>query len=263
MDDKNKFQEMLADILEVARVQGNRLSRKEIKVLFGDMELGELQYEHIFAYLTANDIKIEGYVESISEYTKVMDAEAETDTNIIEEDSIYLKMYLEDLEAIEEGSPEEEQELIIKILQGDSYAKNRFIEENLSYVVKIAGEYKNKGITLEDLIQEGNIGLINSLDYLAELSEKEKEKEFITNYVRRFIEDAISEQKNSINFESKMIEKIKFINEATNEMAEDMGREADIKELAAYTNLPVEEIQDILNMSADSVSVSKYDHENE
>ena len=60
-----------------------------------------------------------------------------------------------------------------------------------------------------------------------------------------------------------MIEKIKYINEATNEMAEDLGREADIKELAAYTKLPVEEIQDILNMSADSVSISKYDHENE
>ncbi len=287
MNDKNRFQEMLGDILEVARSQDNKLSMQEIRALFGDTELSDTQYEHIYAYLAANHIKIEGYLESISEYTRAVQEEEriledanssdeeykeESDEKTLqeaesskqkEEDSVYLKMYLEDLEAITNSSPKEEQELIDKILKGNSYAKTRFIEANLYYVVQIAGEYKNKGITLEDLIQEGNIGLLSSIECLAELKEKDKWKEFIADYVRRFIEAAIGEQNDNSSFENKIVEKIKYINDAANELAADLGREADIHELAASTKLSEEEVQDILNMSTDAVKISPHNHEAE
>lgn len=287
MNDKNRFQEMLGDILEIARTQENKLSMQEIRTLFGDTELSDIQYEHIFAYLAANHIKIEGYLESISEYTRAVRQEErsaeeanaseeewkeESDEKLLqeaesakqkEEDSVYLKMYLEDLEAIADCSPKEEQELIDKILEGDSYARTRFIEANLYYVVQIAGEYKNKGITLEDLIQEGNIGLLSSIEYLSELEQKDKWKEFIADYVRRFIEAAIGEQNDSSSFENKIVEKIKYINDAANELAADLGREADIHELAASTKLSEEEVQDILNMSTDAVKISPHNHEAE
>jgi len=283
MDDKNKFQEMLAAIVEVARVEGDRLSREEIRTLFGDMELSDTQYEHIFAYLAAKHIKIEGYIESESQYTRAIEEEANreednqaeekqkdeldesliqgADSNdLLDEDSIYLRMYLEDLEAIAISTPKEERELIEQILKGDSYAKNRFIEAYLHHIVQIAGEYRNKGITLEDLIQEGNIGLLNSLECLQELLEKEEWKTFITDYVKRFIEAAIEEQKDSSSFESKIVERSKYINDAANELALDLGREANIHELAASLKLSVEEIQDILNMSVDAVKVNNQNH---
>jgi len=283
MDDKNKFQEMLADIVEVARVEGDRLSRKEIRTLFGDMELTDTQYEHIFAYLAANHIKIEGYVETVTEYTRAVqeDENREEDkqieekqkdgsdenhigeavtNNLVDEDSIYLKMYLKDLEAIKISTPKEEQGLIEQILKGDSYAKNRFIEVNLRYIVQIASDYRNQGITLEDLIQEGNIGFLTSLESLQELIEKEKWKEFITDYVKRFIEAAIDEEKDSNSFENEIVEKSKYINDVANELALDLGREANINELAASTKLSVDEIQDILNMSVDAVKVNNHNH---
>lgn len=289
MGNKDRFQEMLADILEVARVQGNRLSTQEVRDLFGDMELSEAQYEQIFAYLAAYQIKIEGYVESITEYTKavqdagnyedspkVEDSDHEIEYNEDdrenvtpetskmeqkEEDSVYLKMYLEDLEAIKDSTTEENFELINKIIQGDIEAKNRFIEGNLRYVIEMANDFRNQGLSLEDLIQEGNIGLMNSLENLSRLTEKKEWKEFITDYVRQFIEEAIQEQKESSSFEDKIIEKTKLINDAANELAEDLGRKADIHELAACTRLSEKEISDILNMSADAVKLGEHSHE--
>jgi RNA polymerase primary sigma factor len=69
MSDANKFHEMLSDIMEVARVQGNQLTMEDIKSLFGDMHLTDEQYDHIYAYLAASKIKIKGYVDSSSLYT--------------------------------------------------------------------------------------------------------------------------------------------------------------------------------------------------
>jgi RNA polymerase primary sigma factor len=279
MDNKIKFQEMLLDILEVARVQGNILAMDEIKKLFGDMELSEAQYEHIFAYLAANHIKVSGYVERADEYSiklqqdyKVKDEVDETEDNTevlnstedeienkhSQEDSAYLKMYLEDLEAIKPGSLEEESSLIDKIKNGDVIAKNRLIEMNLRYVVEVAGNYKNQGLTLEDLIQEGNIGLMSSMEQLDELSSKENFREFIKGYVNRFIENALQEQKDSINFEKRMLQRMKYLNDAANELAEDLGREANIHELSEYTKIPVNEIIDALNISVDSIKVENH-----
>lgn len=272
MNNKDKFQEMLADILEVAKVQGNKLSVQEIKSLFGGMDLNDQQFEQIFAYLAAYHIKIEGYVEGVTEYTKALekndipeDPDIETepikddDNDIKEVDSIYLKMYLEDLEAIKDCSDEENLTLIKQICEHDDYAKNRFIEGNLRFVVELAKEYRNQGSTLEDLIQEGNIGFLNSVDCLSSLQDIDQWKHFVSNYIREAIEAALKEQKDSNNFENSIVNKTKFLNDAANELAEDLGRKADIHELAAYTNLSLKEIGDILNMSVDAVALGSHD----
>lgn len=271
---------MLADILEVARVQGNRLKAPEIRKMFGDMELSEEQYEQIFAYLSAYHIKIEGYVDSVTEYTKAVLQEERTENPRNdnreekhgrvrrkgpvqeksrplqkEEDSVYLKMYLEDLQVISDVTQAESVHLVDKISEGDSLAKNRFIEGNLRYVVEIADRYRNQGVTLEDLIQEGNIGLMNALENLPELTDKSKWKDFITGYVKQSVEASINERKESRDFENKILEKTKLINDAAKELAEDLGRKADIHELAECTKLSEKEIEDILNMYADSDSL--------
>lgn len=277
MDNKIKFQEMLADILEVARVQGNQLEMSEIRTLFGDLKLSEEQYEHVFAYLAANQVKIKGYAGTNNEYKKAVREQSvrddedntsdseETEENEQEtktekedkEDSAYLKMYLEDIQFIEEVTEEEERLLIKKIQQGDLTAKNRLIEAYLHPVVKIASDYKNQGITMEDLIQEGNIGLMCSVEALSTLGSEEEAGDFITGYIRNAINSAIHEQNDTSNFEHRVMEKAKFIRDSANELLEDLGREANIHELAGYIKMTEEEIQSILNMSADFVKLDK------
>lgn len=281
MSDANKFHEMLSDIMEVARVQGNQLTMEDIKSLFGDMHLTDEQYDHIYAYLAASKIKIKGYVDSSSHYTDALKEEklskeypdegiVEPDslehtqdnkiTTFLEEDSVYLKMYLEDLDAIQDCTKEEESRLIEQIKKGDSYAKQRYIEGNLRNVVKIAKEYRNQGVTLEDLIQEGNMGLMDSLEHFSEFLEEELVQERICEHVRSFIETAISEQKENNSFGNSIVEKTNFLNNAAKDLSEDLGRNADIHELAAYTKLSEAEIKDILSMSGDAVKVNSHHH---
>lgn len=268
MNNKDKFQEMLTDILEVAKIQGNKLSVQEVKNLFGGMELNDQQFEQIFAYLAAYHIKIEGYVESVTEYTEaVIQSEFSQDSEIATEplkqhmkdtkevDSIYLKMYLEDLEAIDDCLEEENLALIEQICNNDTHAKNRFIEGNLRFVVEIAKEYRNQGSSLEDLIQEGNIGLLNAVDCLSALKDIENWKQFVSDFVREAIDAAIKELESSSNFEGSIVKKIKFLNDAANELAEDLGRKADIHELSDYTKLSEKEIGDILKMSVDAIEL--------
>ncbi|WMJ85439.1 sigma-70 domain-containing protein [Anaerocolumna sp. MB42-C2] len=285
MEKKDRFQEMLRDILEVAKVQGNQLSMSEIKSLFGDMELNDIQYDHIFAYLAANHISIKGYVATESEYSKVLqnenkqvkDSEYEPESasdgdsnNITEElkqreshrlkeDSVYLKMYLEDLGAMKEITPEEENGLLDKILKGEAFAKSRYIEANLHYVVKIAQEYKKQGVSLEvsmeDLIQEGNMGLISALEAVSGITDNKQLKELVTEYIRSFMEAAIEEQRESSSFEDTIVKKINYIQDAANELAEDLCREANIHELAAYVKMPEEEIADIINIAAERIKL--------
>ncbi len=276
MDNKNKFQEMLGDILEIARTQENQLGMNEIKDLFGDMNLIEAQYEHIFAYLAANHIKIKGYAVTENEYTKAVMKESEKmkstdylqsgleldiarekelESHYHEEDSAYLKMYLEDLKGIKESTSEEEKVLVDKIRKGDDSAKNRYIEANLHIVVKIAADYKNQGVSMEDLIQEGNMGLVSSLESVSELTDAEQGKELVTGFIRRFMKAAITEQKENSGFEETIVKKINKIRDAANELAEDLGREADIHELAGYVRMPENEVADILRMAIEGVQV--------
>lgn len=277
MDDKIKFQEMLLDILEVARVQGNQLGMNEIKDMFGDMSLSEAQYEHIFAYLAAHNIKIKGYVEKANEYTTAvkedlarndeeinsqLEEKNEDDkSSLDQEDSIYLKMYLEDLEGVPDETEGEIQRLIKSMREGDDTGKTRFLEIYLRKVIELAKEYKNRGVILEDLIQEGNIGLMYGVESFSAHTNPGEELEFINNTIRQYMEVAISEEAESEDFEKRVVDKISYITNAAKELEEDLLREATIEELTAYLKMPKEEVIDILNMSADAVKLS-HSHNN-
>lgn len=289
MKDQYKFQEMLFSIVEVAKIQENKLTIDEIKKFFGDINLTDNQFEHIFAYLTANHITVEGYMgHSNNEYAKVIKKEEEDredlerkeedpaeedtiptthkegkDVQITKEeakDSMYLKMYLEDLSSIKELTDEEEERLLKEILEGNDFSKQRLIESKLSLVVNIAKEYKNQGMLIEDIIGEGNMGLIEGVNFLYEKSNEISLDEFLRTYIIKAIEDAEGEYADSSTLEKRIAERAKYINDSANDLKEDLGRNATFFELAEYTKLSIEEIKDILNMSGDSIKVEKHQH---
>lgn len=290
MEDKNKFQEMLKDVLEVARVQGNELGMNEIKELFGGMGLSEEQYEHIFAYLAAAHITVKGYVKTkaFDEYREVIqgkeeeerqeadrqeDEEPAEDEEYPEEekeaekskekvqsqgaDSQYLKMYLKDLEAVKIADEKELSLLYQAVREKKTDVKERFIEVHLLKVVDIAKLYQNRGVTLEDLIQEGNIGLLCAVESLYAEVVLEKEIEFIEGYIRNSMEEVIYESGESNSFEQGVINKISYIRKASEDLKEELGREGNIHELARYVKISEEELIDIINMSVDGVKLSK------
>lgn len=290
MEDKNKFQEMLKDVLEVARVQANELGMNEIKEFFGDMGLSEEQYEHIFAYLAANHITVKGYVktkafeeyrESVQEKEKeeeekhenreasagdeeIAGDEKEEDKDKAKEkvrlqgaDSQYLKMYLKDLEAVKEADEAELSMLFQAVREKKDSIKERFIEVHLSKVVEIAKLYQNRGVTLEDLIQEGNIGVLCAVEALYTDTVLENETEFIEGYIKNSMEQIIYENGENSSFEQEVIDKISYIRRASEELKEELGREGNIHELERYVRISEEELIDIINVSVDGVKLSK------
>jgi DNA-directed RNA polymerase, sigma subunit (sigma70/sigma32) len=253
--------ELLKEVAEIAKAQNNEISADEIKKYFTDMELEEDQFEHIYSYLAECNIHVPGFAKPAVRAMVPADNEKSVEQleeePINEEDSAYLTMYLEDLKHIIPLSESEEMELFQKMIDGEEGAKQRLMEGLLSLVVDIAHNYKNRGVNMEDLIQEGNLGLMHGLNSLNSSVEKKDYRGYIMENTKQYIENVIDEQMDSSDWENAVLAKTNLIHEASRYLAEENGQVASIRELSEYTRISEEEIKDILNLSLDAVKVKE------
>lgn len=259
MLDRSKFMEMLQSITEVAKVQDNRLTKEEIADYFSEMELEEAHFQHIYQYLGENGITVPGFL-----YKKVEEDEVEKDeqgqkNEEEEKKSPVLSMYMEELSSLETISEQEKTPLFLGVRNGDEEAKKRLFEGYLPVVVELANKYKGKGMLVEDLIQEGNLGLFEALEKVGEISNIDDADTFIVESIRQAMVEVVDEEIGENDWEETVLAKTGLISEAAKYLAEDMGRVATVKELAEFTKLTEEEITDILQLSLDAVEVGKED----
>ncbi len=160
MLDRNSFMETLRAVAEITRTSAEPMSKEEILKYFDGMELTEEHTEMIYQYLQLPpEVRTaEPEPEEEEEVQIVEDAE--------EEENVYFQMYLDDLEQIEEMSEEEMQEAYKKLLTGDSAMIGKISESWLSTIAELAVPYAQQGANLEDVIQEGNMGLLIKLSEL-------------------------------------------------------------------------------------------------
>lgn len=250
MLEKEKFLSMLGKIVEIAKTQGGSLSQEEIQEYFKGIELSKEHLDAIYAYLSENKITVKGFL-----YTP-----AQEETGEEEKDSVYLAMYLEDLERIAPEEPGEAERLYLALRSGEEAARARLTEVWLSKVVELARGYQNQGVFIEDLIQEGNIGLLSGLEALLKQQELLDAEEYLKESVCQYMENLIDDAMGKEDLENTVLAKTNLISEAAKKLAEDMGRVATLEELADYTKIPVEEIDDILNLSKDAVKVGQGEH---
>ena len=257
MLDKGKFMEMLEAITQVAKVQENYITKEEIEEYFRDMELEEGHYQHIYQYLGENGIKVAGFIHK--EFPKEIEKESskEVDTEKKGEESQVLSFYMEELDNISQISEKEQTTLFIQLRNGEERAKERLLEGYLPIVVEIANAYKGKGISVEDLIQEGNLGLWEGLEQVTTIANIEDGDSFLREHIKMAIVTVIDEENDETDWETTMVAKTGLISEAAKVLAEDMGRVATIKELAEYTKISEEEVKDILSLSLDAVKVGE------
>jgi len=247
MLDKIKFMEMLGDLKEIAQIQGNSLTQDEIKAYFDEMELSEEHYNHIFTYLIENQVSINGFAAK----------EEAKEEKMSEEDSVFLAMYLKELHALEKLSKEEELVLLREVKNGIPGAKERLINVWLPKVVHIAKKYKNQGVFLEDLIQEGNIGLLIAVENLVNLEDSMDVETYLKEMIMKAMEEIIDENMDEDVLENTILGRSNLIQEASNYLAEDLGQVPTIEQLAEYTKLTVEEIQEIGTIAIDAVKIGK------
>ena len=167
------------------------------------------------------------------------------------------QMYIEELEMIPACTQEEELELLQKISHGDQEAKKRLLEGSLGMVVEQAKAYKNQGLPMGDLIQEANIALIMAVDcFAAEQGEAEQFRADALAQIQEALKAAVEEQKMEEQVEGEMLARVNVLKEVCRRMAEELGREATVPELAGKMKMTEDEIRDIMKLTLDAMSVS-------
>ncbi len=135
-----------------------------------------------------------------------------------------------------------------------AYAKGQLIESNLRLVISIAKRYMGKGLSLGDLIQEGNIGLMKAVDKF-EYRMGYKFSTYATWWIRQAISRALADQSRVIRIPVHMIENINKINRITRELVLELGAEPAPEELAGRSKIPIDKVNSILKISKEPISL--------
>jgi len=165
-----------------------------------------------------------------------------------------LDKYLQEIGKDSLLTPEEEVELAIKIKQGDSKALEKLTRANLRFVVSVAKQYQNQGLSLGDLINEGNLGLIKA----AKRFDETRGFKFISYavwWIRQSILQALAEQSRIVRLPLNRVGALNRIGKAYRNLEQDFEREPSAEELAKELDMDVSEVSDALTSPGRHLSV--------
>ncbi|EPH19387.1 sigma-70 family RNA polymerase sigma factor [Hoylesella oralis] len=174
--------------------------------------------------------------------------------SITNRESASLDKYLQEIGHEELISVEEEVELAQRIRKGDRKALEKLTKANLRFVVSVAKQYQNQGLSLPDLINEGNVGLIKA----AEKFDETRGFKFISYavwWIRQSILQAIAEQSRIVRLPLNQVGSVNKINRALNKFEQENERHPSIEEIADRIDLPEEKIIDAMKINGKHISV--------
>jgi RNA polymerase primary sigma factor len=165
-----------------------------------------------------------------------------------------LNIYLKQISAISLITVEEEVELAAKISKGDQKAREKMITANLRLVVKIAQDYSNIGLSLLDLINEGNMGLMKAVERF-DPTKGGKLSTYASWWIKQSIKRALANQSKTIRLPVHMVDRVTQIRRTTAILSEKLGREPTDDELAEEMNIPVARITHLKSVSKKPASL--------
>ena len=174
--------------------------------------------------------------------------------SITNRESEALDKYLQEIGKEDMISVEEEVELAQRIRKGDSKALERLTKANLRFVVSVAKQYQNQGLSLPDLINEGNMGLIKA----AEKFDETRGFKFISYavwWIRQSILQAIAEQSRIVRLPLNQVGSVNKINKVLNKFEQEHERRPSLEEISEAIDLPEDKIDEAMSVNGRHVSV--------
>ena len=167
-----------------------------------------------------------------------------------------VRMYLREIGRVPLLTAAEEVSLAKRIERSDMGAKQALIEANLRLVVSVAKKYVGRGMSLLDLIQEGNMGLIRAVEKF-DYRKGYKFSTYATWWIRQAITRAIADQARTIRIPVHMVEKLNRVAHVERQLVQRLGREPEPAEIAAELKVSVRDVRDILRVAQMPVSLEK------
>ncbi len=174
--------------------------------------------------------------------------------SITNRESESLEKYLQEIGRVEMISPEEEVRLATLIKQGDQKALDKLTKANLRFVVSVAKQYQNQGLTLPDLINEGNLGLIKA----AQRFDETRGFKFISYgvwWIRQSIMQALAEQSRIVRLPLNKVGLTNRISRTYSQLEQEFERAPTIEEIAEVLDIDVEEVSAAMRMTSRHVSM--------
>lgn len=280
MDERLLFNEALSSLMEYATANGGRLTTEDVKKYFKDILNDETKYQSIYAYLAENKVKLTDIDASNFNLNNKSNFKADSKLNISpdmskdilststtvskceQEESAILKMYQEDLKNRKRLNTKEQLSHLHQLKNGDVASRQILAEHFLQFVLDIVPQYQNQGVSTNDLIQEGNLGILlalsdyNSLEYETSnslASVNSAIKHAIHNAMKQSIED----QNGSTRIDEHLVSRINALNDATTQLAKCFDREPTLEELSSYLALPEEEIKTLMKISMNALTLNE------
>lgn len=271
MVDKTVFMETLRSVQELAKASSEPMSREELLEYFKDMELSAEQRELVYQYFQSSG-EPENSSQAAWDFGRKPSGPGSSDLpgrGRKTSHSKHYQMYLNDISKISDLSQEGKSELYQRLLCGDRSAISAISGQWLKKITDIAKSYVTGRALVEDLVQEGNMGLLLGMEQLLGSKEQCGELDFdstpavmpsgphghpaieqqLEAYVREAMEQYRREAEGTDHGESAILAKVNLVYEAQKVLAEENGTIPSMQELSEYTRIPVEEVGDIMALS--------------
>ena len=235
MNQELEFAKKIEELKELAKIQGNVVSKGQVEAAFEEIGMESAQLGLVYEYLKEKKIGI--------------DEKVDLDEYLSGEEADYLNMYMESLKELEERSEGEKTAMYIGAMAGDIDAKKAVIEIMLPDIVDMAKLYTGQGVLIEDLIGEGNVAVSVGVDMLGALETPDEVPTALAQMAMNAMEELIGEELDNRKVDEKMVAKVNKVADAARELAQDLGRKVSVEELAAEGAFSKKAIEDAIRFS--------------
>lgn len=233
------FADKLQNLRLLAKEQGNIVTKAQVEEAFAEFELDAEKLEMVYDYLRKHKVGIGEPVD--------------TDEYLSDEEKDFLKLYLDEIAALEMVSEGEKEAITLSAMAGDAQAQERLITLYLPQIVDVAKLYVGQGVYLEDLIGEGNVAVAMGVRMLGALEHASEAEGVLGRMMMDAMEDYIAENAEEGKKDKRIADKVNKVADAARELAEAYGRKVTVLELSEESGISEKTILDAVRISGGKI----------